>query len=864
MRLAHNKEPQQLYKKLASGPQGLTSQEAAHRLEKDGPNQLQEKPRKTNLARFLDQFKDAMIIILLIAAFVSFVIAIYEGQTKAFAEPILILAIVILNALMGAMQESRAEKALEALKSMTSLQARVFRDGEEIILASSELVKGDLIHLEAGDFVPADARLIESSSLRSDESALTGESIPVEKDAQDLLDEKAPLGDRTNMVFSGSPINYGTAKALVTSTGMETEIGKIAQMLHSEEEGQTPLQEKLGRLGKNLGFIALAACALVFVVGIIDKIPPMVIFMTSVSLAVSVIPEGLPAVVTIVLSLGIQRMVKKNAIIRRLPAVETLGSASVICSDKTGTLTLNQMTLVEAYTGGEIEEARDASPQLEKALSYASLCSNASLREEDGEIIHLGDPTESALVYGAYENDLHQDQLNKDYPRIHELPFDSDRKLMTTIHSYGDKYLVITKGAFDVLEQISDTSGLEKAQEISEEMSSRALRVLGLASKVLDQLPEDLSPEKIEKDLQLQALFGLIDPPREEAKDAVAKCKKAGIKPVMITGDHILTAQAIASQLGIYEADDEAITGAQLDQLTDKEFGEHIEKISVYARVSPENKIRIVKAWQAKGQVVAMTGDGVNDAPALRAADIGCAMGITGTDVAKSAADMTLTDDNFDTIVSAVEEGRGIYSNIRKVVGFLLSCNIGELFSVLIAMLIWKDTPLLSMHLLWINLVTDGPPALALGLEPVEEGVMDMKPISRDESVFARGLGLRIALQGAMFTTITLLAFHLGMSLGGDLSSARTMAFLVLATGQLVHSFNMRSQKSLRKIGAFTNKNLNRANLLSLALMLLVLFPLRELFQVKILSPKLYFYGALLSMIPFFFEEIRKSIMSAR
>lgn len=864
MKSPHTKSLNELYEVLGSSPQGLSSQEADEKLEEFGKNELKEKAKKSNLSRFLDQFKDMMIIILLIAALVSFVIALYEGETKAFAEPILILLIVILNALMGSLQEAKAEKALEALKSMTSLQARAYRDGEEVVLDSSLLVPGDLIHLEAGDFVPADARLIESSSLKSDESALTGESLAVEKNALDQVEENSALGDRTNMVYSGCPISYGTAKALVTSTGMNTQIGRIAQLLHGEEEGQTPLQEKLGNLGKSLGFIALAACGLVFIVGLIDKIPPMVIFMTSVSLAVSVIPEGLPAVVTIVLSLGIQRMVKKNAIIRRLPAVETLGSASVICSDKTGTLTLNQMTLVEAYVGQEIETIEKASPELDRALTLASLCSNASIRLEEGEAVHIGDPTETALVYGAYLRDIHQDKINKDYPRVLELPFDSERKLMSTIHEYEGGYLVITKGAYDVLEKISTTDKLARAQDIVEEMSSKALRVLGLATKVLEELPEDLSPENIEKDLEVQALFGMIDPPRPEAKLAVDKCKRAGIRPVMITGDHILTAKAIAKDLGIYEDMDEAITGAELDQLSDEELARHIEKIAVYARVSPENKIRIVKAWQDKGQVVAMTGDGVNDAPALKAADIGCAMGITGTDVAKNAADMTLTDDNFATIVAAVEEGRGIYSNIRKVVGFLLSCNIGELFSVLIAMLIWKDTPLMSMHLLWINLVTDGPPALALGVEAVEKGVMEMKPIKRDESIFARGLGFRIAIQGLMFTSITLLAFYLGKTIGGDMLSARTMAFIVLANGQLVHSINMRSQKSLREIGVFTNRTLNLAILLSLALMMLVIFPLHELFQIKILSPKLYLYAGLLSLVPLFFEEIRKSLVKAK
>lgn len=861
MRIApHSSKPEQLYDELLSSPGGLSHVEAETRLQEYGRNELKEKKKKSTLARFLDQFKDMMILILLIAALISFIIALYEGETKAFAEPLLILLIVIMNAIMGTLQEAKAEKALEALKSLTSLQARVYRGGVEHLTDSALLVPGDIIRLEAGDFVPADARLIESSSLKSDESALTGESVPVEKNASLCVSEEAPLGDRLNMVYSGCPISYGTARALVTQTGMDTQIGKIAQLLDSEGDVQTPLQLKLSKLGKSLGLIALAACALVFVVGIIDKIPPLVIFMTSVSLAVSVIPEGLPAVVTIVLSLGIQRMVKKNAIIRKLPAVETLGSASVICSDKTGTLTMNQMTLIEGYARAHEEELlKDkVSDELRDALGYATLCSNGSIRIEEDEVLHLGDPTETALIYAAHLKGKTKEQLEKEFPRVYELPFDSERKLMSTIHRLEEGYLVITKGAFDVLENRCTSSRLSHAQLISERMSEKALRVLALGLKYLESLPSCPTPEEIEKDLELIALFGMIDPPREEAQEAVKRCKNAGIRPVMITGDHILTAKAIARELGIFSEGDEAITGSQLDQLSDHELEEHITKISVYARVSPENKIRIVKAWQKLGEVVAMTGDGVNDAPALKAADIGCAMGITGTDVAKNAADMTLTDDNFATIVEAVEEGRGIYANIRKVVGFLLSCNVGELFSVLIAMLIWRDTPLLSMHLLWINLVTDGPPALALGVEAVEKDVMNQKPIRRGENIFARGLGLRIAIQGAMFTAITLGAFYLGKHLGGDITVARTMAFFALAFSQVVHSFNMRSEHSLFELGFWTNRSLNLAALISVALMLLVLFPLHELFQITILSPQLYLYGLGLSFVPLLFEEFRK------
>lgn len=857
----HSVELQSLYQELNSSPQGLSQQEAKERLERFGPNQLQEKKKKTTFQRFLDQFKDMMIIILLIAAAISFGIAIYEGQTKGFVEPLLILLIVFLNAIMGAMQEAKAEKALEALKSLSAPHARTLRDGEQHMLDAAELVPGDVILLEAGDFIPADARLIESSSLKSEESALTGESVPVEKDATLTIPLEAPLGDRLNMVYSGNSISYGTAMALVTETGMDTQMGKIATLLDAEEDGETPLQQKLTRLGKNLGVLALIACAIIFGIGVLDKIPLMEIFMTSVSLAVSAIPEGLPAVVTIVLSLGVQRMVKNNAIIRKLPAVETLGSASVICSDKTGTLTMNQMTLVKGYVDEKELESLDGeiSEELREALALAALCNNGTIRFDGDEVEHLGDPTETALVYAAHVHNVPKEEQEKIYPRVHELPFDSDRKLMSTIHQAGDKYFVITKGAFDVMENIAESSDIDKAHAINEEMSRAALRVLALGVKELDALPDEIVMEEIEKDLKLVALLGMIDPPREEAKEAVKLCIHAGIKPVMITGDHVLTAQAIATELGIFQEGDMSITGTELDQMSEQELDEKISHISVYARVSPENKIRIVKAWQKRGDVVAMTGDGINDAPALKAADIGCAMGITGTDVAKNAADMTLTDDNFATIVDAVEEGRGIYANIRKVVGFLLGCNIGEVLTVFIAMLIWKNTPLLSMHLLWINLVTDGLPALALGVEPVEKDVMDRKPIAKDESIFARGLGPRIFLQGAMFAIITLAAYYLGFTITGEIAGGRTMAFIVLAMSQVVHSFNMRSDHSLFSIGFFTNSKLNLATSISTVLILLVLFtPIHTAFRLMILPTNLYLYALALSFVPLVVLEIAK------
>ncbi len=860
---AYSKEISGVIKELATDEaKGLSSQEVALRREKFGENKLKEKKKKTNFQRFIEQFKDAMIIILLIAAVVSFVIACIEGNPKEFFEPVLILLIVVINAIMGVAQESKAEKALDALNNMSAPHARVLRDGKESLINAAELVPGDIILLEAGDFVPADARLIKSVSLKSEESALTGESVPTEKDANAVVKESAPLGDRANMVFSGCSITYGTAVAVVTATGMNTEMGKIAGLLSNETEGQTPLQQKLAKLGTYLGFLALGACAIIFVIGLISKIPPLEIFMTAVSLAVSAIPEGLPAIVTIVLAIGVQRMVKKNAIIRRLPAVETLGSASIICSDKTGTLTMNRMTLVKAYVDGatDTEEiSNNNSDNVKKLLSYGTLCSDGSVVFDDGKETHIGDPTETSIVFAAYKNGFDKEGLNAKYPRLNSIPFDSDRKLMSTINQIDGQKLVIVKGAFDVMEKRCISGDLVKAREINEQMSSNALRVLALGYKVIDEIPTELTSEEIENGLTFMGLVGMIDPPRPEAKEAVKVCRAAGIKPVMITGDHVVTASAIARELGILLDGDRAITGVELDAMTDDELDREVQNISVYARVSPENKIRIVKAWQRKGQVVSMTGDGVNDAPALKAADIGCAMGITGTDVAKGAADMTLTDDNFATIVDAVKEGRGIYANIRKVVGFLLGTNIGEVITVFVAMLIWQVTPLLSMQLLWINLVTDSLPAIALGMEPVEKDVMNRPPRPKKEGLFAHGYGIRIALQGLMFGILSLVAFWLGRSWMGSLEGGQTLAFMTLSLSQVVQVFNMRSEHSIFKIGPFTNKKLNLAVLASLALVALVLFtPVSVAFGIIALPWQLYLIGLGLSIAPLVIMELSK------
>ena len=866
---------------------GLTAEQVAARRAQYGENKLDEKKKKPLIVRFLEQFKDVMIIILLIAACVSFGIICYqvfvthEENPIEFVEPALIVFIVVLNAIMGLVQESKAEKALEALKNMSAPHARVIRDGKEQLIQASELVPGDIIFLEAGDFVPADARLLKSSNLKSEESALTGESVPSEKDASAVVDENSAIGDRDNMVFSGCSITYGTATAVVTGTGMKTEMGKIANLLAGEKEVRTPLQQKLAQLGKYLGIVALAACVVIFIVGACVGLDWLELFMTAVSLAVSAIPEGLPAVVTIVLSIGVTRMVKKNAIIKRLPAVETLGSASVICSDKTGTLTQNRMTLVRTYLDGGTVTAFDpatADENVKTLLNWGTLCCDGSVEFENGKEVHLGDPTETAIVLAAHKAGNSKDALNEKYPRVSGIPFDSDRKLMTSVNKVGEKYLVIVKGAFDVMATRCIAGDLDAARAAVEEMSADALRVLAVGYKYIDTVPAEPTSEELENGLTFLGLVGMIDPPRPEAKEAVAVCRKAGIKPIMITGDHVTTASAIAKELGILLEGDKAITGAQLDAMSDEELDKEVENISVYARVSPENKIRIVKAWQKKGQVVSMTGDGVNDAPALKAADIGCAMGITGTDVAKGAADMTLTDDNFATIVDAVKEGRGIYSNIKKVVGFLLGTNISEVIVVFLCMCIWQISPFISIQLLWINLIGDSLPAIALGMEKLEPDVMEQKPRRKDESIFAHGYGIQIVLQGCMFAGLAIASYCIGRfgfgwnpdprEVGEVLAQANAAklsaaTFFVLALSQSLHAYNMRSGHSLFKVGPFSNKVLNWVTLIAFALIAFVLFTPGVMtvfgFGSEYLPWQVYVIGIALAIVPIIVMEIAKA-----
>lgn len=846
---------------------GLSHSDAAQRLEKYGHNKLNEKPARTFLQRFIDQMKDVMIVILLLAAAISLGLSIYHaslGQEADWIEPIVIVLIILVNGILGVVQESKAEAALEALKKMSAPKAKVRRNGTVESLASSELVPGDIVLLEAGDMVPADCRIFESASLKSDEAALTGESLPVEKHHGAKIVENAPLGDRVNMLYSGCSVSYGRGAAIVVETAMNTEMGKIATMLESEEAGETPLQQKLAQLGKYLGFLALGICAVIFVIGVIDKLPLLDMFMTAVSLAVAAIPEGLPAIVTIVLAIGVQRMVAKNAIIRRLPAVETLGSTSVICSDKTGTLTQNRMTLVKAYTGEEIVPLDgEISEETRALIKLSTLCTDGTVELVDGTEKHMGDPTETAIVACALRQGMTKDVLGQQYPRLGEIPFDSDRKLMTTINRVDGKNIVIVKGAPDILMQRCIKGNLTAAAQANETMGKDALRVLAVGYKEIADVPKVCESADLENGLTFLGLVGMIDPPRPEVLLSINECKSAGIKTVMITGDHVVTASAIAKELGILEQDDQAINGTKLAAMSDEELMANIDHYRVYARVTPTDKIRIVKAWQQKDAIVAMTGDGVNDAPALKAADIGCAMGITGTDVAKGAADMTLTDDNFATIVTAVKEGRGIYDNIRKAVHFLLSCNLGEVVTVFVAMLLWKESPLLPIQLLWINLVTDSLPALALGMEPVEFDVMNRKPRAKEESIFAHGVGLSAALQGLMIGALTLIAYFIGTRT--SLSNAgiplgETMAFSVLAISQLVHAFNIRSTHSLFKVGFTTNKHMVQAFFASLALMLAVLFipALQNIFEVITMTGIEWLIVVVLSIIPLLACEIAK------
>ena len=833
---------------------GLSQNQAARHLEKYGANKLAEPKRTSLLTKFFLQFNDFMIVLLLIAAGVSAGVTLIQGE-REFLDPIIIVGIVTLNAVLGVIQESKAERAIEALKKMSAPKSTVLRNGRVHIIDTEELVPGDIIMLKSGDMVPADARLIEAVNLACEESALTGESLPVAKDHGAIPKKSCPIGDRINMVFAGTTVTGGRAKAIVTATGMYSEMGRIAGQLLESETGETPLQKKLAKTGKTLGIAAISICVIIFVIGILQSFSPMFMFMTSVSLAVAAIPEGLPAVVTIVLAIGVQRMVRRKAVIRKLPAVETLGSASVICSDKTGTLTQNKMRVVETSSADE--------PLL---LKYSALCNDTIVEMKGSGYEMIGDPTEQALMRAAYEAYLSKSDLDELYPRVAEIAFDSKRKLMTTIHKTSGGYISITKGAPDVLIAKSNLTDSEKRTTLAKNnvMAADALRVIAVGYKKFVEKPV-ANAKDIEENITFLGLLGLIDPPRPEVKSAVALCRKAGIKPVMITGDHVITARAIAAQIGILAHGDGAMTGAELDLVSQDTLVEMIDGYSVFARVSPEHKVRIVKAFQARGHVVAMTGDGINDAPALSAADIGCAMGITGTDVAKGAADMVLLDDNFATIVEALREGRGIYLNIRKAVHFLLSSNIGEIVTILVAIFTGLAVPLLAIQLLWINLVTDSLPALALGVDPTEDDIMEAPPQKAGNNLFTLSLWKRIVLEGSMIGSLALLAFVYGLTrhdAPGEVWVARTMCFAVLSISQLVHAFNMRSEKSLLKIKFLSNPHLIGAFFAGLALQITVIMTpaVSGVFGARPLSLQQWGVVGLLALMPIVVVELEKFV----
>ena len=832
-----------------------------------------------------------MIIVLIIAAVISGVVGVIEGE--GITDTIIILIVVIVNAIIGVAQENKAEKSLEALQKLSDYASKVIRNGKIEVIPSKELVPGDIVVLDTGDYVPADLRIIEHSNLKSQESALTGESVPVEKSIEKIDNKEAGVGDRTNMLFSSSLITYGRGKGIVVETAMNTQVGKIAGIIESTEKTETPLQIKLNKLGKTLGIVALVICLIIFVIGWIYGKEPIHMFMTAVSLAVAAIPEGLAAVSTIVLAIGVQRMVKKNAIVKRLPAVETLGSASVICSDKTGTLTQNKMTVKKVFYNNKvygIEELENLEKEPEELIKviYAGMLCNDTKIGKNNEF--TGDPTETALTDMGFLLNFDPATFEQ-MPRVEEIPFDSERKLMTTVHKQENNYIVYTKGGLDELLDRCSSYVLDgkiydnieeyrvQLENINENLASNALRVLAFGYKNIEKCPAKEEVESLEKDLIFVGMVGMIDPPREEAKEAVNKCKTAGIKTVMITGDHKITAMAIAKELGILENEDEAITGTELEKMSDEELEKNIRNYSVYARVAPEHKVRIVTAWQKNGEIVAMTGDGVNDAPALKKADIGCAMGVVGTDVAKEAADVILTDDNFATVVSAVEEGRRIYDNILKAIQFLLSSNVGEIIVLFIAILItpllakWFGIadithlePLLPIHILWINLVTDSLPALALAVDPAADNVMKRKPLKANKGIFTKGMTFRVIYQGLMVGFITIAAFILGLATNGvdeaiKIKIAQTMAFTVLALSELVHVFNIRDNKnSIFKTGIFSNKKLLIAIGASAILMFIVLFvkPLRDIFGLVELPILNIIETVILVFLPIVIVEIYK------
>ena len=861
---------------------GLSTEEAKNRLEKYGLNKLKGKPKKSLLQLFLAQLKDVLIYVLIGAA----VINIIAHGTEGIPDALIILTVVLINALVGVIQESKAEKALEALQQMTAPKSLVRRNGEVIEINSEELVPGDILIIDAGRYIPADVRLIESANLQIQESSLTGESVPSEKNADFITsDEKISVGDKENMAFMSTIAIYGRGEGVVVATAMDTEIGKIAKILDEDENMLTPLQIKLEELGKTLGYGALAICGIIFVVGMLQRRQIVEMFMTSISLAVAAIPEGLVAIVAIVLSLGVKTMSRKNAIVRKLPAVETLGAVNIICSDKTGTLTQNKMTVVKTYTLDNLKDISDERNQkanvdeTELIRSFV-LCSDASI--DGGQ--DIGDPTEVALVVLGDKFNLEKNTLNAEYKRVGENPFDSDRKLMSTLNEEGNKFRVHTKGAIDnilmrsnrilVNGEILPITDEAKAKilKVAENMSDDALRVLGVAFKDVDT---EIAPEEMEKDLVVVGIVGMIDPPRIEVKGSIEEAKRAGITSIMITGDHKNTAVAIAKELGIATDISQSLTGSEIDSIPDEKFAKEINNYRVFARVSPEHKVKIVRAFKKQGNIVSMTGDGVNDAPSLKSADIGVAMGITGTDVSKGASDMILTDDNFTTIVHAIEEGRNIYNNIKKTIMFLLSCNLGEVLCVFFATVFGWAMPLVPTQLLWVNLITDTLPAISLGMDPGDKDVMNRKPRDPKESFFAEGAGMRAIVGGVLIGILTLVAFYLGIIHSGDVpikeakdgteivTYGRTMAFIVLTFSQLFYSLSMRnSKKTIFEVGFFGNMFLIISIIISIILQVLLISipPIAEMFKVTALDPSHWGMVIGLSLIPFAINEIIKVV----
>ncbi|EOU1742824.1 calcium-transporting P-type ATPase, PMR1-type [Clostridium perfringens] len=844
---------------------GLSSTEALRRLEKYGKNKLETKKKKTLFKQFLSQLKDVMIYILIIAAIISA----FLGE---ISDALIILLVIIINAVIGVIQESKAEKALDALKELSTPKALVKRDGSLKEILSEDIVPGDIVIIDAGRYIPGDLRLIDTANLKIEESAFTGESVPSEKDASFLPDKEIPIGDQNNMAFMSTLATYGRGVGVVVGTGMNTEIGKIAKMIEQEENDETPLQKKLSELGKILGFLAVGICILIFIISFFQGRDLLEMFLTSISLAVAAIPEGLPAIVAIVLALGVQRMVKNNAIIRKLPAVETLGSVSIICSDKTGTLTQNKMTVTTIYANDSyIKESEFNLNDNESKLlvDCMVLCNDATYSEKS----QTGDPTEIALLESPFKLNILKEKLEKEFKRIDEIPFDSDRKLMTTVNLVDDKKArVFTKGALDSILSICNKISINgklldftkeykaKVLENSNIMSDKALRVLAFAYKDISK--ENIVLDSLEKDLVFIGMVGMIDPPRLEVKDSIKLCKSAGITPVMITGDHKNTAFAIANELGIAEDISQAITGHEIDRFKEEEFNEKIINYRVFARVSPEHKVKIVKAFKSHGNIVSMTGDGVNDAPSLKAADIGVAMGITGTDVSKGASDMILTDDNFSTIVSAVEEGRKIYLNIKKSIVFLLSCNLGEILTLFTAILLNWNSPLQPIHILWVNLITDSFPALALGVDKTKEDVMNNPPRNPKESIFIKSDKIQLIINGVLIGGITLFAFKLGERLYADsLIHAQTMAFVVLSVSQLFLSLSLRSNtKSAFSLGIFSNKYLVYSILLGIFLQVIIISIsfIANIFKVTPLLLYDWIVVILVSLIPFAINEILK------